>query len=111
MFDLAAAVSTGGPWPDEEKRVMKPRGVMILSAEDNVNNTIVPRLMAAGADLDRCIVLDSVPLFREDGTPIVDKKGEQMYDAPEFPRDVESGYIEKVVTENDIALVVIDVFF
>jgi putative DNA primase/helicase len=49
---MTAAVSTGGPWPCGEGRA--PLGdVIILAAEDSVEHTIVPRLIAAGADLTR----------------------------------------------------------
>ena len=48
-IDLAATVSTGRPWPGGV-----PNGstgsVIILSAEDDAGDTIVPRLIAAGAD-------------------------------------------------------------
>ena len=46
---MAAAVTTGGTWPCGEGRA--PLGnVIILSAEDGAADTIIPRLMAAGAD-------------------------------------------------------------
>jgi len=46
---MAAAVTTGGEWPCRERRA--PQGnVVILSAEDGAADTVVPRLMAAGAD-------------------------------------------------------------
>jgi putative DNA primase/helicase len=49
---LAAAVSIGGEWPCGEGRA--PTGnVVILSAEDAAADTVVPRLMAAGADRKR----------------------------------------------------------
>ena len=53
---VAAAVTTGGEWPCGEGRA--PAGsVIILSAEDDAADTVVPRLMAAGADCDRvCLV-------------------------------------------------------
>src|SRR6266404_6204393 len=46
---IIAAITTGDEWPCSEGRA--PRGsVVILSAEDGAADTIVPRLMAAGAD-------------------------------------------------------------
>ena len=46
---IIAAVTTGGEWPCGEGRA--PVGnVIILSAEDGAADTIVPRLLAAGAD-------------------------------------------------------------
>jgi putative DNA primase/helicase len=56
---LAATVTTGGYWPCDEGRA--PLGsVIILSAEDDAADTIVPRLIAAGADLDRVLIVSSV---------------------------------------------------
>lgn len=51
--NIAAAVSIGGRWPCNEGS--SPQGdVVILSAEDGLADTIVPRLIAAGADT-RCV--------------------------------------------------------
>jgi putative DNA primase/helicase len=56
---LAAAVSTGGPWPCDEDRA--PRGsVVMLSAEDDAGDTVVPRLSATGADLARVRLVSAV---------------------------------------------------
>jgi len=49
---LAAVVSRGGTWPDGS-RCVQAANVLIWSAEDDASSTIVPRLMAAGADLRR----------------------------------------------------------
>jgi putative DNA primase/helicase len=51
--NIAATVSTGGHWPCHEGRA--PQGdVVILSAEDGMADTIVPRLIAAGANT-KCV--------------------------------------------------------
>lgn len=56
---LSAAVSKGLLWPDVPEHC--PLGsVVILSAEDEPADTIGPRLVAAGADLDKCHVLEAV---------------------------------------------------
>jgi putative DNA primase/helicase len=52
VIAMAAAITTGGYWPCGEGRA--PLGsVVILAAEDSIEHTIVPRLIAAGADLKR----------------------------------------------------------
>ena len=48
-MNIAATVSTGGEWPFGEGKAKKGR-VLILSAEDTLADTAVPRLMAAGGD-------------------------------------------------------------
>jgi putative DNA primase/helicase len=55
-LDLAARFSTGSPMPDGS-RPESPINVAILSAEDSANDTIVPRLLAAGANLERVSIV------------------------------------------------------
>jgi hypothetical protein len=59
-LDIAARVSRGWPMPDGTGGGY-PAGVVIVSAEDGLADTIVPRLAAAGADLSRILALDKVP--------------------------------------------------
>lgn len=51
LLDLAARVSTTGLMPDGAQGVSG--GVCLMSAEDGLEDTILPRLRAAGADLGR----------------------------------------------------------
>jgi hypothetical protein len=53
-------VSRGAPWPDTPDVSQPTGGVILLSAEDDVADTIVPRLKAAGADCTRVFALASV---------------------------------------------------
>lgn len=53
LCDIAARVTRGVEWPCGEGRA--PQGnVILLTAEDDIEDTIVPRLLSAGADL-QCI--------------------------------------------------------
>ncbi|MGF6510649.1 AAA family ATPase [Paraburkholderia sp. 32] len=49
---MAAIVSAGGAWPDGPSCIHQGN-VLFWSGEDDVADTLVPRLMAAGANLDR----------------------------------------------------------
>src|SRR5688572_24106917 len=51
-LDIAARISVGAPWPDGSGDAPKGR-VAIVSAEDDTEDTIVPRLRLLGADLRR----------------------------------------------------------
>jgi putative DNA primase/helicase len=51
-LDLAARTSTGSPMPGEIQQ-REAAGVVIVCAEDDLADTIVPRLLAHGADLSR----------------------------------------------------------
>jgi len=55
-LDLAARVSAGWGMPGEEP-TWEPGGVLILSADDELDDTIVPRLKGAFADLSSICVL------------------------------------------------------
>ncbi len=56
---LAAVLTAGGRWPDG--RSCQERGnVLIWSSEDNPDDTLVPRLIAAGADMTRCHFIEGI---------------------------------------------------
>jgi hypothetical protein len=56
---LTAQITTGGPWPCNEG--VAPLGnVIILTAEDDIADTVRPRLEVAGADLNRIHVIKAV---------------------------------------------------
>jgi putative DNA primase/helicase len=56
---IAATISTGSEWPCGEGAA--PCGnVIIFSAEDDAEDIIVPRLLAAGADLNRVYIVSAV---------------------------------------------------
>ncbi|MEO2161696.1 MAG: AAA family ATPase, partial [bacterium] len=57
-LDLAARVSRGRDWPDGEE--CERGAVLLLSAEDDAEDTIGPRLDAAGADT-ACVVQIELP--------------------------------------------------
>lgn len=57
---LTAIETTGGRWPCNEG-IASLGSVVIFSAEDDAADTIVPRLMAVGADLERIRIVEAVP--------------------------------------------------
>ncbi|MDP6582331.1 MAG: AAA family ATPase, partial [Vicinamibacterales bacterium] len=89
--DLAARVSTGRPMPDGEP--CEAGGVVILTAEDALADTVRPRLDAAGANSTRIIAVPTV------GT------GEDEH-MPSVPGDL--GAIEVAIQRVDARLVIID---
>ncbi len=92
MLDIAARVSTGAPMPDGSPGV--EGDVVIMSAEDGEADTIVPRLIAAGANLKRIAILRGV---RRAGTP------EALLS---LPADIEA--LEDAITRTNAKLVIID---
>ncbi len=75
LMDIAAHVTTGAAWPDGEPGG-DPGGVVICSAEDDPHDTLRPRLDAAGADVSRINLVQSVVLM----DPKSKKKSERLID-------------------------------
>ena len=59
--DISARATRGGPWPTNPGHETEPINVLIVSGEDALDDTIRPRLDAAGADVNRVF---SVPLIQ-----------------------------------------------
>ncbi|MGC5257119.1 AAA family ATPase [Gordonia sp. DT218] len=100
---LAAMVSNGGPWPrvvvgDDESRNEKgltgPASVVLVGVEDDLADTVVPRLNAAGANLAR--VSTMARPRDENGRPVPFL----------IPDDVDR--LRHAIEEADAKLVVID---
>ncbi len=66
-LDLAARVSSGISWPDLPLLPVNPASVVLLSAEDDLADTIRPRLDAAGADPARVVAIQAVRRTYADG--------------------------------------------
>ncbi|HEY2760761.1 MAG TPA: AAA family ATPase [Pirellulales bacterium] len=65
-LDLAARTTTGARWPDGSGNA--PLGsVVILTAEDDLGDTVRPRLDAAGADVSKIIAIEAVRGHNESG--------------------------------------------
>ena len=61
LSDIMAHITTGAAWPCNGGSALLGN-VILLTAEDDINDTIVPRLMAAGADRERVHI---VKMMRE----------------------------------------------
>lgn len=66
-LDMAARVSTGAGWPDRPGERITPGGVVLLSAEDSLGDTIRPRLDAAGANVARIVALEAIRSVGDNG--------------------------------------------
>jgi hypothetical protein len=95
-LDLAARVTTGQVMPGvhrEPGEDCEPAGVVLLTAEDGLADTVVPRLMAAGADRTRVLALDHVGEGAERRLPA-------------FPLD--AGYVREAARRIGARLIVVD---
>jgi hypothetical protein len=90
-MDLAARVSTGRTFPDGAP--CEAGNVLIVNVEDAKDDTVVPRLKAHGADLERITIIDGMPT--EDGVRLLD-----------LPDDVPS--LEASVKHYEASLLIID---
>jgi len=71
-LDLAARTSCGSPWPDLPLLPNTKGGVILLSAEDDLADTIRPRLDAAGADAAQIVAIQAVRRIQGDGATQVE---------------------------------------
>lgn len=97
LMDLAARVTKGRVAPDGSGTKIAKGGVLILCSEDGADDTIVPRLAAAGADLSKVNVMLSVPDH---------KRGLGQQREIEIPRDIAS--IRYLIERDNVKLVIID---
>lgn len=56
-LSFSAMLSSGSEWPDKTK-YFKKANVVIWSGEDDAKDTLIPRLIAADADLDKILIID-----------------------------------------------------
>lgn len=56
---LGAVITNGGHWPDGTAST-KLGNVLVWSSEDVADDTLVPRLIASGADLTRCHFIEGI---------------------------------------------------
>jgi hypothetical protein len=108
-YDLIARVTKGRPMPDEEGSDVpdpaRAAGAVILSAEDDWKDTILPRLKNAGADLSRIRHIDYVkdsggkrPVVIPDDLPIIAKAVKQVNAAIVVFDTLETYFPDKVDT-------------
>lgn len=95
--DLAARVSIGSPWPDDPSRRAPLGRVVLMNFEDDLADTIRPRLDRHGADVERIGILTAV-------RDAIDGNRERQFD---LSRDLDA-LEQAIVAQADCKLVVID---
>lgn len=91
-LSLAATLSSGGKWPDGSDA--ETGNVVIWSGEDDPKDTLVPRLMASGADCSRVHFVEGIFTGEE----------QRMFDPA---RDIPSLH-HKLAEVGDVRLLIID---
>jgi hypothetical protein len=77
--------------------------VVIITGEDNLDDTVKPRLVAAGANMDNVIAIETVAKPTPDGKDV--DRGWTLADLPELERNLK---IFRAENEDAPALVIID---
>jgi putative DNA primase/helicase len=98
-LDVAARVTTGADWPDGSKNDGGPGRVLIAASEDDPNDTLVPRLAAAGADLHNVEIVV--------GTVVTIKDKKRKKNTLNLKRDAKM-LIEAIKANPDIKLLILD---
>jgi hypothetical protein len=103
LLDIIARTTTGRDWADGSKNTAGPRDVLLLASEDGEADTIKPRLIAAGADMSRIIVIRRVLVEPPDGD-----KGKEKSKHP-FQLSEDTLTLKHALKENpNVALVALD---
>ncbi|MGD9934604.1 MAG: AAA family ATPase [Dehalococcoidia bacterium] len=69
--DIAARVTRGTAMPDGSIGSHGAAGVVLLAAEDSVEETLTPRFLAAGGDADRAAIREHVKPNYEEALPTI----------------------------------------
>jgi hypothetical protein len=96
-LDLIARVTAGLPWPDGTPNTLGPRSVILLAAEDDLDDTVLPRLELAGADVNKVFELAITARTGDSETEI----------NAALDRDY-GKLVERAATLDDLALIVVD---
>lgn len=97
-LDFAARVTTGRAWPDTRGTPQEPGGVVLISAEDDFDDIIKPRLIAAEFDPKRLVIFDGVGWTEDEET------GEHL-----FSLDQDTDVLESLIEDlGNCRMVVID---
>lgn len=97
-LSIAASVSKGSAFPDGHKTA--PGKVILWSDEDELNDTLVPRLIAAGADLNLIEFVGPVTEFDPDRKANRARPFDPAYDIDELTR--------VLAPIDNVALIIID---
>jgi hypothetical protein len=96
-LDIIARVTTGKEWPDGTPNTLGPRSVILMAGEDDLSDTVKPRLRMAGADISK------VKLFK-----VTAKRDDKQTDlAAALDRNYQ-GLVDASRSLDDLALIVID---
>lgn len=96
QISYIACVTAGLKWPDNAPAI-PPANVLMITAEDTLDQEVIPRLIAAGADLDRVHILNHIKIK-------TDKATERQFLLAEDLDAVE----RKIKEIGDVALLTID---
>lgn len=101
-MDLAARVTTGNPWPDEPPGTNsnQPGSVVLLAAEDDLEDTVRTRLDAAGAIVEHVTALQGIEYRADDAGPAKQRCFNLEHDLPALEHAIDSS--------PDCRLVIID---
>ena len=109
--DLAARVTTGRNFPNDCENTLPPSDVLMLLGEDDLDDTAIPRLIAAGADMSKIILEDTetdskneIQLRLDRHLPLIEEKLESNPNIRLIIVDPISNYLGKanMVAEQEV---------
>jgi RecA-family ATPase len=97
LLHIASIVSSGGKFHFEESNTDKNR-VLLISGEDSKEHTLIPRLIASGANKENIDILN--------GIKTIGRSGRIFYDYLSIVDDVDS--FEELIIKNNYKLIIFD---
>jgi len=95
-LSIASTITTGGVFPDGTASTMGD--VIVVSGEDTLASTIIPRFVSTGGDTSRIFALPMITLYGEDGKPF--QKAFSLSDLPHLE--------DELIDTPEAKLVIID---
>jgi putative DNA primase/helicase len=100
LLDIIARTTAGREWPDGKQNTLGSRHVLLLASEDGEADTIKPRLIAAGADMTKIVMVRRI-MIQNPATN--DKRKRQLQLAADIKR------LKTALKEHpEVALVALD---
>jgi|GEM_PF-1927240 len=107
--DIAARLTRGDPLPGQVGEPTEPCTVVVLSGEDHPNTVLRPRYEAAGADLDRVVLVPGKLVRQDFGGNLVevdDGSRDEPCEVPIYLTDLEP--LRQVLRETEPHLLIVD---
>jgi len=94
---MASIITKGGQWPDLPNESTEKGSVVLLTAEDDLEDTVKPRMDAAGADMSKVVIMKGIERTKDKKQEFFNLRGEHL-----------AAMYELIRQKEDVRLIVLD---